>query len=548
MWAVIGAAFGEPTAALAANVLGGSGSMSGFLAHRYRHGDAGYLRRSLFVAAGALVFVLTPITVAVTGRYEGLTLAQWAITLAIGASLAFVGVVFGALVNRRQLRLINAWIKDPSPVGVTPELLEAAQHLPRRLMVSVGLFAGLTAGPGGTIATLVQIHRLRVADLVLLTVGGVFFALWGIVAIWLWLELTMRPVLADLSRFVPAKDVRATVGLPVSGKLSIALATTLLVGSCYAGSLSATPGSAFTGLWRLVAITLGVSLVFAALLVPLYAELLVAPIRELIGATRSVSGGDLTTRLPVVGRDELGELTYRFNDMLGGLSERAELFAQNSKLVEELTASLGRIVSAGDIARRKVERDLHDGAQQRLVVAHLKVVRLHRQLAERDDELVALVHEVDVALTDALREFRELAHGVYPAQLEDGGLPSALQYLVSEGVVPTEVSCELDGRLRPEIESAIYFCCVEAIQNVGKHAGPAARGYVRIWPEHDEVCFEVSDDGLGFTPQTGLPGGGLQNLTDRVGALGGALTVTSELGAGTRVSGRIPHAAIPGDS
>ena len=209
---------------------------------------------------------------------------------------------------------------------------------------------------------------------------------------------------------------------------------------------------------------------------------------------------------------------------------------------EALQASRGRIVAAGNAERRRIERNLHDGAQQHLVALAVKV-RLARQLSERDpDKARGLMEELGGDLEDALQELRDLAHGIYPPLLADKGLPEALAAAGRRASLPTEVRSDGIGRYSPEIEAAIYFCCLEALQNAGKHAGEGARVAVRIWEEAGGLLFEVGDDGVGFDTRHTGASAGFTNMNDRLGAVGGTLRVESAPGRGTKVAGAIPVA------
>jgi signal transduction histidine kinase len=207
---------------------------------------------------------------------------------------------------------------------------------------------------------------------------------------------------------------------------------------------------------------------------------------------------------------------------------------------EEVTASRARVVSAADAERRRIERDLHDGAQQQLV-ALCANLRLARELAGSDPvQATALLEELGNDIEAALEELRELAHGIYPPLLADRGLPEALSAVGRRAPVHTRVEAEGIDRYPPQVESTVYFCCLEALQNVGKHAGEAASATVRVWEKEGGLVFEVSDDGAGFDQAAVVRGAGLTNMTDRLGAIGGTLRVESDPGRGTRVTGAIP--------
>jgi signal transduction histidine kinase len=519
--------------------------MQRWLEHLYRERPDRYLQTSMVIAMLGIAALLTPIATAVISRYEGMSTQQWATSFAVAEPFVLGAMVLGGYVCRREFSLVKAWITQPRQ-GQSAIVVSAAAHaLPRRLLVIAGTCAAVVAGPIGILTTLHQIDRLRFADFVLLYVGGAGFSVWGVVAVWVWLELSFRPVLADMPPDVAElrPTMRGSARFGVTARLSLALVSALLAGACYAGSLSAPSGQAFSGLWRLVSIMAAVSALFALLFVPLFSALLVAPIRLLTSATRSVGAGDLDTHLPVTSRDELGELAASFNTMVGGLKERTDLRARNNDLIAELQASRERIVAAGDLARRRVERDLHDGAQQRLVTARLKAGLLRRHL-ENGDDVSALMTDLETEISRALEDLRELAHGIYPAQLDEEGLPGALTYAVAQAPVAARLTCDGVTRYRPELEAAVYFSCLEALQNVAKHAGAGSTAHVALHESDGVLHFSIRDDGAGFEPAGQRTSMGLQNVSDRIGALGGSVRVDSASGAGTCLSGEIPVEAV----
>ncbi|HUP71489.1 MAG TPA: histidine kinase [Acidimicrobiales bacterium] len=207
----------------------------------------------------------------------------------------------------------------------------------------------------------------------------------------------------------------------------------------------------------------------------------------------------------------------------------------------ELHESRARIVAAGDAERRRLERNLHDGAQQHLVALAVKV-RLARDAVEDDPaDAMSLLDELRTDLQDAIAELRALAHGIFPPLLVSGGLVHALPAAASRATLPATVECIDIERYEPELEAAVYFCCVEAMQNASKHAGEGAKISLRVWRDNDELCFTVSDDGAGFDPAGSAgKGHGFVNMADRLGAMQGSLDVWSVRGEGTRISGRVP--------
>jgi signal transduction histidine kinase len=205
--------------------------------------------------------------------------------------------------------------------------------------------------------------------------------------------------------------------------------------------------------------------------------------------------------------------------------------------VDALRASQRRLVGAASAERRKIERDLHDGVQQKLVALRIQL-ELVRDLARESglwNRLAGLAADFD----DALDDLRSTAHGIYPPLLADEGLEAALREVARRSTVPLTVDLQDVGRLSEDREIAIYYCCLEALQNVAKHAGDDAEALLRLWRDRNAVRFAVSDNGLGFVPLPAHNGAGLTNMTDRIGAVGGTLSVRSTPGEGTTVLGGV---------
>ena len=220
------------------------------------------------------------------------------------------------------------------------------------------------------------------------------------------------------------------------------------------------------------------------------------------------------------------------------LASQAGLVLRNVRLVEELRASQRRLVTAQDQERRRLERNIHDGAQQQLVALSVKT-RLARDLTPRDPGKAAeMLTQIDAEIQKTLEDLRDLARGIYPPLLVDKGLGAALDAQARRSLVPTMVKADTIGRYPPELEAAVYFSCLEALQNVAKYAD-ASSATVTLTQSNGHLTFEVADDGNGFDPEAVSSGTGLQGIADRLSALHGELTIRSEPGAGTRVRGRI---------
>ena len=203
----------------------------------------------------------------------------------------------------------------------------------------------------------------------------------------------------------------------------------------------------------------------------------------------------------------------------------------------ELRASRARIIEAADKARRKIERDLHDGAQQRLVSLVLDVQVAKRRLAKDPTDVESFLDRLGRELQDASAELRELARGIHPAVLTERGLNAAVGALAARCTVPVEIVDPLEERLPPAIEATAYFTVAEALTNVAKYA-EATHAVVSLDTADGALVVEVRDDGIGGA-STGA-GSGLSGLADRVGALDGTLSVVSPVGEGTRVRAVLP--------
>jgi two-component sensor histidine kinase len=241
-----------------------------------------------------------------------------------------------------------------------------------------------------------------------------------------------------------------------------------------------------------------------------------------------IHDAELQARPEVVQAAAAGAVLALDNEQL-----KADLRAR----LEDLHASRRRIVEATVEGRRRLERDLHDGAQQQLVSLSLDLQLVRGRITDR--ETVGLLDATIAKLREALTELRELAHGIHPPLLSDRGLAPALEALAQRSGVPVELDLRLDGRLAREVETAGYFVCAEALTNVVKYA---CATHARVSARDADGCLEleITDDGTGGADAT--RGSGLRGLADRVAALDGDLTVHSPAGGGTRLAATIPSA------
>jgi len=224
------------------------------------------------------------------------------------------------------------------------------------------------------------------------------------------------------------------------------------------------------------------------------------------------------------------------------LASQAGLVLRNVRLIEELRASRQRLVAAQDDERRKLERNLHDGAQQQLVALAVQLKLLEQTAGKDPDRDRQLAAKLGSQANAAVEDLRDLARGIYPPLLADKGLTAALENQARKAAVPTSVEAEGILRYPQAIESTIYFCTLEALNNVAKYA-EASHAVVRLSQENGHVEFAVQDDGRGFDTSSSSYGTGLQGMADRLDAVGGALRVDSAPGTGSTITGRVPLGA-----
>jgi signal transduction histidine kinase len=233
------------------------------------------------------------------------------------------------------------------------------------------------------------------------------------------------------------------------------------------------------------------------------------------------------------------QMTPAEDKLLADVAGQAGLVLRNVRLIEDLRASRQRLVSAQDEERRKLERNIHDGAQQQLVALAVKT-RLADSLVGRDEvKAHEVLAQVQTEAQEALENLRELARGIYPPLLADQGLAVALRAQARRAPIPVTVEADGISRYLEDAEAAVYFSVLEGLQNVAKYAG-ASHAVVRLSQADRALSFEVADDGRGFDAGRTLYGTGLQGIADRLAALGGTLEVRSVPGAGTALLGMVP--------
>jgi signal transduction histidine kinase len=244
-------------------------------------------------------------------------------------------------------------------------------------------------------------------------------------------------------------------------------------------------------------------------------------------------------------------LTSTEDSLLQHLASQASLVMRNAQLtaelratIDELLASRRRLVEAQDAERRRIERNLHDGAQQQLIALSIHLGLL-AESADDPDLIRQAIPDLKAQLSTALDDLRALARGIYPPLLAEQGLVMALRTQAARSPVPVVLEADEVGRYRQDAESTVYFCTLEALQNVAKHAR-ASRVTVRLSRSGGTLEFSVSDDGAGFPAAATRHGSGLQGMSDRLAAHGGTLAVRSQPGQGTTITGRLPVRPGPG--
>ena len=481
---------------------------------------------ALVLATIWVLAVAIPLTNSLQFLVFGASLEQVLRSMAImGVGSVLVMAVLGPkfMADAKPLRAWFAGSHDEASAVAAHEWIIAG--LPRVILVGAVGFAVMivpTAAIVGRTYSLgpIGVSAFVIASLVMVA-GSAIFA-------FLVLEQALRTVLREISLLADTSAVVAH-GVSLRAKVMWFVPISVLFATTAISPIRTGRFSQDVEMALMMAAAFGATLTFGWVMATLLRRSVLERAELLGQALGRVGVGDFGQRLVASHGDELDEIVHDFNEM----TER--LAAHDA----ELRASRARIVTASDESRRRVERDLHDGAQQYLVLMELKLGLLTRKLAD-DPEASAMMAELRSDLSHALAELRDLAHGLYPAVLETDGLAAALQAAGERSPLPVSVEADGVGRAAPEVEAAIYFCCLEAMQNAAKHAGDGASLTVTLGRDNGRLTFAVSDDGAGYDTEALGTSHGLQNMRDRIGALGGTLTVWSVPGGGTTVSGSVP--------
>jgi signal transduction histidine kinase len=518
---------GPPSAALP--VATSAGRIERWLTESFeRAGWRGIARRLLLAGTvGVMLWVTAAMIIGGLAGRMSATELLWGVAINDGA--AVVGLAVARWVVYRDIATFEAWEEAGRPAAEAPRILRLALTFPIRLATWGIATYVVVAIPTSYTWIIATVESLAFA--LVLCVGGLLAATivtWVVVVFVA--ELGTRPLVAQLCADFPHLSAPEGQGMSLRTRALLPIpAVTMTTGICVVG-VAGRLAEPIEQIGAGILLSLVFTVLIALLLRFAVTEAALRPVDDLIEGVKRIATGDLASRVPITSADELAVLGRAVNEM----SER--LAAHDG----DMRASRARIVAASDEARRNVERDLHDGAQQYLVLLQLKLGQARRILETDPHAAGAAIDDASEELAHALAELRDLAHGIYPAVLESDGLPAALAAAADRSSIPVTVDADGVGRYAQELEAAVYFCCLEALQNAAKHAGDGAKVAVRLSQDDGQVEFTIADDGHGYDAATVGPSAGLQNMADRLGAIGGELRIESTPGAGTTVRGAVP--------
>lgn len=461
-------------------------------------------------------------------------------TLAVGLRSYAIVIGWTTLVHsfmlvpqwRRATTPIRDWLSSDEPSEATAiAAWECARSLTVVLVRQTAMIGGPATLFGVTLYFAVDYELSGMRLAVVAMAAGLAIA-WVIANLAPAFEVFFRPVRRELAEQIPHSAVTAKVGITMRTKLLVtAFLMSMLSGASIA--VAATVGDRdLEELGELTLVSLVIPVTTGGLAFFLLARSLLAPIDDLMSVTEQFTDGDRSARAIVTTDDEIGSVALGVNRMLDDLEGLVE---HNQELLDEVRASRARIVAASDAERRRIERNIHDGVQQRMTSV---VLRLGIIEARSDDP--AFVREKAAEAIAELRatheELRELARGLHPAILTTDGLMPALEQLAERSAIPVSVSGPRE-RFGTSTESTAYFVASEALANVAKYSR-ASQATVRIEPSDDLMMLEVSDDGIGGAHLG--PGSGLTGLADRVAAIGGQFTLESPVDGGTTIRVALP--------
>jgi signal transduction histidine kinase len=480
----------------------------------------------LAVAGGALM-------IARVGQLSG---HDTAVLAGIGVAAVIVTFICSFVLIRPAVAPISAWARG----GPAAEAWDASHHLPAKAFRCVAGPAALIELPAVVLAVLAGAPgSLGMVVFAELCVIGIMALITELMAFGL--QVALRPVTRDIESSLTGRPPLRP-GMSVRVKLLLALPVFVYSASIGAIVLATPPGTSWNSVLARTAVIWGLGALYVMPAALLLGYSVVRPLADLMRATDRLGRGDLESRVPELTPDEYGFLARSFNDAMAGLSERERLAAANEELLADVRASRARILTASDAERRRVERNIHDGAQQRLVAVSLDLRMLQDAAGSAArEQLESMAAEAGANLREALDELRELARGLHPSVLDTDGLAPALRQLASRSPVPVVLDVAPE-RFAVEIESTIYFVAAEALANVAKYAR-ASRVEISVAAAAGRLVVRITDDGAGGAdPRAGT---GIAGLEDRLAALDGTLRIDSPRGGGTTVTAELPLAHDP---
>lgn len=483
-----------------------------------------YVETWLALSGGGIVLLAWPAQFLTLhplwGPGEGDTTA-FLVTMLCGAGATLILMPWTA---RGPFRPIVRFLRG-EPVDPAEVWHAAVRRSPRVSVICTAAYctAGnipllLMVGPPRDFAVLDYVSGWLVACLITATAGFFFVLIW---------EVAFRPVLREIQPLLPADFDPEKSWLTLSRRSALASASAMAYTGAAVASLVSATDDREAALAIAVLATIGSALTFGGVITGLVSHSIFTRVSDLKMALVRIGDREDGVRVAVRAGDELDDAAVSLNRM----AERLE--ADDAAL----RASRARLASIADGERQRMERDL-----RRRVLARLR--RISEEVGEVEavveglPDLHRLCGRVRASVAEAEDEIHRLARGVYPAELTEAGLEAALGAAAERMSVPTVLRSPGVGRLDHACESAVYFCCNEALQNAAKHAGDGATSTVTLACERGRLAFEVADDGRGFSDDA--DGRGLENMRDRIRAAGGDLTIASEPGSGTRVSGWVP--------
>ncbi|MDX1511705.1 MAG: HAMP domain-containing protein [Nitriliruptorales bacterium] len=487
-----------------------------------RHGsralDRLFWATTIFSAAAALVVAL------VTVRYlRGSTVASVGTVLGLPALVLLASGLVGYRVWKDATAPIRDWLdgtRDPRTARLAQD--RTLRHA--NFVWSLGLVVGLVAVVGPYVLYMWQVFALDGAEVAVVGAICLAAAVWVSVLSILVADVYYRPVRTALAAEVGGGSLDSAHQVSIRARILVSMPLiSLLTGAVVAMARTFADGN-IDELARLLWMSGVTSLTMGLLLTIAFTRALVRPLADIVAVVERVEAGDHSARVDVTTDDEFGLLAITFNEML----------AEREQADRRLRALRARIIDAADDERRRIDRNIHDGAQQRLVALVLRL-RMLREVAPEggwDKTVAGVIEEIRAARG----ELQDLASGLLPAALRTGGLKPALEDLVTRCPVPVEIAVASE-RFSETVESTVWFMVAESLANMSKHARARAAS-VAVQRQGRELAVLVSDDGEGGANASG--GSGLAGLADRIQALGGSLDIQSPPGRGTRLLALLP--------